>query len=204
MTTARGRFLRFFTFSMLVLSLASALFPRVPRGFAVETLNVGVYWNAECTDKVEFLDWGTLTPGSDRRVRLYLRNEELDTSCYMTFWTTEWNPSEAKQYLTLQWNYDARSVPRSRIVQVDLEISVPKDIAGITDFSFTLFIAGTTTIPADPNHDGTVNIFDFVLLASAYQTTPLSPNWNPAADLNNDGVVDIFDMVLLSGEYMQG
>jgi len=51
------------------------------------------------------------------------------------------------------------------------------------------------------NDDGTVDVFDAVLMALAFGSTPGDPNWNPAADLNNDGIVDIFDIVLLANSF---
>jgi hypothetical protein len=59
------------------------------------------------------------------------------------------------------------------------------------------------TIPGDINGDGTVDIYDAILLASAFGSTPGSPNWNPNADINGDGVVDIYDAIILSAHYSQ-
>jgi uncharacterized protein (DUF2141 family) len=61
----------------------------------------------------------------------------------------------------------------------------------------------TVTIPGDLNGDGTVDIFDAVLLAGAYGSTSATPHWNPNADINGDGSVDIFDAVILAGHFNQ-
>jgi hypothetical protein len=58
-------------------------------------------------------------------------------------------------------------------------------------------------IPGDINGDGTVDIFDAVLLAAAFNSTPGSSNWNPNADINGDGTVDIFDAVIFAANYGQ-
>ncbi|MBT9147988.1 MAG: Internalin-A [Syntrophomonadaceae bacterium] len=50
-------------------------------------------------------------------------------------------------------------------------------------------------IEGDVNQDGKVDFSDLAAVASAFNSRPGSPNWNPAADLNNDGIVDIFDLV---------
>ena len=47
--------------------------------------------------------------------------------------------------------------------------------------------------------DGIIDIFDAILLAGSYNSTPSTPNWNPNADINGDNIVDIFDAVLLAG-----
>lgn len=53
-------------------------------------------------------------------------------------------------------------------------------------------------IPGDINQDGTVNIFDCVIVALAFGSMPSDPNWNIVADINGDEVVDIFDMVVVA------
>lgn len=56
-------------------------------------------------------------------------------------------------------------------------------------------------IQGDVNHDTIVDIFDLVLVASAYGSTPEDPNWNPNADINGDSIVDIFDLVIVATHY---
>ena len=58
-------------------------------------------------------------------------------------------------------------------------------------------------IPGDVNGDGTVDIYDAILLAAAFNSTPGSRNWNPNADINGDGVVDIYDAIILAAHFGQ-
>jgi hypothetical protein len=56
--------------------------------------------------------------------------------------------------------------------------------------------------PGDVNHDLIINIFDAVLIASAYGATPSDPRWNCHSDIiEHFGIIDIFDIVLLAGSY---
>jgi len=56
--------------------------------------------------------------------------------------------------------------------------------------------------PADIDHDLDVDIFDVVLAANAYGSTPSDPNWNPHCDIAEPyGVIDIFDVVMIAGSY---
>ena len=52
-------------------------------------------------------------------------------------------------------------------------------------------------ITADVNRDGNVNIFDLILVASAFG----SVGFNLAADVNGDEVVNILDLVLVAGMF---
>ncbi len=68
---------------------------------------------------------------------------------------------------------------------------------------------GTTTLPdvgllgGDCNGDGIVDVFDMVVVGMAYEATPASPHWNPAADINGDNVVDIMDLVIIGTNFEQ-
>jgi hypothetical protein len=61
-----------------------------------------------------------------------------------------------------------------------------------------------STIPGDLNGDGIVDIYDAILLASAFGSSPGSPKWNPNADINGDGVVDIYDAIILAANFGKG
>jgi len=66
----------------------------------------------------------------------------------------------------------------------------------------TGFITYTVvTLLGDINRDGTVDIYDAILLANAYNSKPGDPNWNVAADINGDNVIDIYDAIMLANNY---
>lgn len=93
----------------------------------------------------------------------------------------------------------------------DFQFKLPS-AHGYYNLSATTFYSGvivtrntTLYVPliGDINHDGTVDIFDAILLSNAFNTTPGNPNWNPNADLNKDNIVDIFDALLLSSHFLE-
>jgi len=57
------------------------------------------------------------------------------------------------------------------------------------------------TLKGDLNGDRKVNIYDIVMIASAYGSKPEDPHWNPIADLVKDGEIDIFDAVIVCRQY---
>jgi len=59
------------------------------------------------------------------------------------------------------------------------------------------------TIPGDTNGDRTVDIYDAIMLAGAYDSKPSDSNWKANADINGDNTVDIYDAIMLSTHYGQ-
>jgi len=65
-----------------------------------------------------------------------------------------------------------------------------------------LYQAPYTRITGDINGDGIVDIFDVVIVAAAFGTTPSDPNWDPRADLKPEfGLIDIFDFVVVATHF---
>lgn len=57
-------------------------------------------------------------------------------------------------------------------------------------------------IIGDLNFDGVVDIYDIVLVAAAYGSTPEDPNWNPRADVAPPWrIIDISDIVTVASHY---
>jgi parallel beta-helix repeat protein len=57
------------------------------------------------------------------------------------------------------------------------------------------------TMAGDVNGDGSVDIYDAIVLAGAFNSYPSSSNWNGNADINSDNAVDIYDAILLANNF---
>jgi rhodanese-related sulfurtransferase len=76
-------------------------------------------------------------------------------------------------------------------------LSIVENITFLSDTPIIILIG----ISGDINGDWTVDIYDAIMLANAYNSGPESPSWNPKADVNSDNVVDIYDAILLASNY---
>lgn len=56
-------------------------------------------------------------------------------------------------------------------------------------------------LTGDINRDGSVDIYDAILLAGAFNARMGDPKWNFNADINADGIVDIYDAIVLAGNF---
>jgi hypothetical protein len=187
---------------MIALSFTIILIPRaVKKSFAVDAYYVGVYWDTKCTNRVTFINWGEISPGATDSVTVFIRNEELAPSCYLALFSRDWDPPSAANYLQLSWNYGNTKISLNSVVRVTLTLKVAPNIAGISDFGFNITIFGTEYIIGDLDHDGDVDLYDLVIIAGSYTSTPSSANWIPEADLNGNNIIDIFDVALLCQNY---
>jgi len=194
-----GIFLRLFTLLMLALALGALIWPRqVRKTFALESLNVGVYWDSACRWSVDFVDWGKLKPGSSNNVTVFVCNEEFEKPCVLHLGASDWSPAKAADYIWLSWDYDGKPVGVQEVVMATLTLEVSESIQVITDFDFNIIIFGMEYLPGDLNLDGSIDIYDVVELGTAYGSTPSDPNWNPRADFNSDDLVNIHDVTFLA------
>jgi len=118
------------------------LFPitRVHNVSAVESVNsVGVYWDAECENRVYSLEWGNLSPGSTRAINVYVRNEGNE-SIILDMLTENWSPLIAAQDISLSWDYHEYPIYANQVIVTELALSVSPQIQGVTSFTFDIII----------------------------------------------------------------
>jgi parallel beta-helix repeat protein len=56
-------------------------------------------------------------------------------------------------------------------------------------------------ILGDINDDRIVDIYDAIILARAFDSSPDSANWNSNADINGDNIIDIYDAIMLATNF---
>ena len=109
---------------------------------ALKTVGVGVYWDSGLTNKVSSIDWGILEPGSNVNKTVYIRNEG-NAAATLSMTTSNWNPSNASNYLTLTWNYGGQTLNVNEAIQVKFTLSASSSVTGITNFSFDITITAS-------------------------------------------------------------
>ncbi len=109
---------------------------------SVKAVGVGVYWDSACSNAVSSINWGMLNPGSSKNETIFIRNEG-NTTVTLTMTTSNWNPPNASDYLTLNWNYNGQALEVGEVIQVTLTLSVSSSIDGITSFSFDITLTAS-------------------------------------------------------------
>ena len=115
----------------------------LPSGGNVKAIGVGTYLDDNCSDRISFLDWGIVEPGSSKNITIYIRNEG-NADMVLSLNTSNWIPPEASWRITLSWDYDGRALRPNEVIQVMLTITISTTIGDINTFTFDIQIKGTS------------------------------------------------------------
>lgn len=182
------------TASFLILRIAQAPLTNVS---AIGTMGVSVYFDQGFTTEATSIAWGELSPGQTKSVVVYVRNDGTNNT-YLDVASVNWNPTNASQYLRLDWNCTTAKISRAKAIKVTASLTVSVDIHAINNFSFDINFRAMSTLPNwDTNRDLKVNLLDLITVARALNASPGSPNWNASADINGDGKVSLIDLIIV-------
>lgn len=113
----------------------------------IKTVGVEAYWDPNCENKTETIDWNTIWPGSTKNVTFYIRSVS-NVKTAIRLHTSNITPANVSEYLNMSWNYDGTPLNPDEIIQVTLFLSASGDksfsrylIANdITDFGIDIHI----------------------------------------------------------------
>ena len=105
-----------------------------------EGKSIDFYWDLNCKNVVQSIDWGTLGPGDIENITVFVRNEG-ENSTMLSLNVSGWNPPNASDYLSIGWNYQGDPIGPGETVPIDLMLYVNQSIAGIADFGVNVTIS---------------------------------------------------------------
>ena len=105
-------------------------------------ISIEIYWDKRCTKRVSSIDWGSLEPGTNKTVTLFIKNKGKN-QVTLSYYTSNWKPSEIANYLNLTWDYTGQSIEFKEIVQVVFALYVSENAETIEIFSFDITIIDT-------------------------------------------------------------
>jgi hypothetical protein len=116
----------------------------------IKTVGVEAYWDPNCENKTETIDWNTIWPGPTKNVTLYIRSvSNVKTPLHLH--TSNITPANISEYLNLSWNYDGTSLNPDEVIQVILFLSASDDKSfsrylidnDVTDFNIDIHIVAS-------------------------------------------------------------
>jgi hypothetical protein len=111
----------------------------IAENVAPPSVNVGVYQEAGCINQVSSIDWGNINAGSSVNRTVYIKNLG-NKPVTLQLSTQNWSPPEASNYMSIDWDYDGRSLNPNAVLQVRLTLTVHANMTGITTFSFEIVV----------------------------------------------------------------
>jgi len=105
-------------------------------------VEIDVYEDSGCSTVLTSVDWGEIEAGGSSSVVIYVKNNG-DSSVVLTLSSENWSPDEAKDYISLYWDYDGSSISRGSEVEVALTLDVDDGCPELNSFSFDIVITGS-------------------------------------------------------------
>jgi hypothetical protein len=122
-----------------VISVSEAL----PMKGSISAVNVGIYSDSQCSQRLTSVDWGTLSPGETLTKTIYIKNT-CDRQLELRMTENNWDPPEADGPISITWNREGATLYPGQSVQAVITLSVSSTISGITSFDVQVVITGTT------------------------------------------------------------
>ena len=140
--TAMGMVLTYSTAGLVSFQNAKSTVNRqLPSSGNIAAINVGIYLDYACTQKLESIDWGDIAPGEPVNKIIYLKNTG-NIPIRLSLTAKDWNPSNANGPITLTWNKEGTLLNPGTITTATITLTAAEDIAGITTFSVFILIIG--------------------------------------------------------------
>jgi hypothetical protein len=107
---------------------------------------VAVYRDAACTETLDAIDWGVLSPGSRVTRTLYVRSH-IPGNVTLQLTTDNWSPDTASQYLAVEWPNQGIILAYNETVRLDVTLIVAADVHDITDFTVDVVVTAISSGP---------------------------------------------------------
>ena len=114
----------------------------VVKAESVKGIGVGIYWDEECTSRIHSLNWGVIEASSTNNLTVYVRNEYY-SAVSLQLSTSNWTPSAASRYMSLNWNYTGQVLKADEVIPIELTLTVYPTINDVIEFNFETIITTT-------------------------------------------------------------
>jgi hypothetical protein len=111
-------------------------------GLITGASDIEIYWDRRGTKKVTSIDWGSLEPGTNKTVVLFILNK-VKNQITLSYYTSNWNPSEIADYMSINWDYDQQPIEFREMERVTFTLVVFENVKtrGIFDFVLTIVVS---------------------------------------------------------------
>lgn len=124
----------------------------IPSVGNIRTIGAEAYWDLDCENKTEIVEWGTIFPGLSISKNLYLKSiSNVETTLNLT--ALNWNPPTISDYINLSWSYNGKLLEPGEVIQVTITLSASSSNSlvqylitnEVRSFDFNIDIVSTET-----------------------------------------------------------
>ena len=105
-------------------------------------VEVDVYSDSACTQKVTEVSWGEIQSGKRKSNTIYVKNQG-DIGIVLSLFTENWTPDNAANYMELSWDYNGVSISPGEVRSIVLTLLVDSNCPAISSFNFNIIIVGS-------------------------------------------------------------
>lgn len=103
----------------------------------IKALGIKVYFDLNCTEICEYIDWGYFSPGENKSITVYLYREG-NVNATLHMYTMDWEPENASSCLAVNWNQEGYFMSE-RFLEATITVSVCSE-PSITEVSWSIII----------------------------------------------------------------
>lgn len=124
----------------------------------VETCYISIWFDPECTQECEGIDWGLIFVGETVNQTLYFKNRIGSVLVDFYFNTRNWDPWNLKYHTDLTWDAEGKSIPIGRVLEVTFSLYV-YETAPTGDFYFDIYVGCSVGEPTGFKYGGHLEIW---------------------------------------------
>lgn len=146
--TTREKVMAVILAAVIIIASAAVLVAtyRIRSTGKIKAVGIAVFWDPQATSPCTEIDWGILGAGDLAGATVFIRNTK-NVNCTLSINGSDWQPPEAEQYLTLDWNYTGEILQPQQIVSVQITLYAGLNVTGFDTFSFDIVITATESKP---------------------------------------------------------
>jgi hypothetical protein len=136
--------LAIFVIALLSIGIAYGIinYLRIPNTGKIKAIQLEIYKDADCTTPLIQINWGNVSPSESYQYEAYIINKG-NIPLTLTMKTENWNPSNAKDYITLTWDRENATLQPNSPLKATFTLTIASTIpTNITNFYFEIVIYG--------------------------------------------------------------
>lgn len=125
--------------ALLIAGITGVQFEALQNTVIVKSIDIGVYWDANCTIDVDDIDWGIMEPGENKTLETYLRNKG-NVKIFLSILPADWSSPEVEELMSFSTSYQGQPVGARETIPLNLTLHLSPAVRDVDTFGFSIII----------------------------------------------------------------